>query len=463
MAPVGEIWKVGQMPIRRKSNNISPIAAALALIFTAGTATAQTRAAPPPPAVERMGLDSVFGANMVLQRDHPVRLWGRGKPGERVALSLGTAHAEVTAGVDGRWAGVLPARPAGGPLVLRASAPSFDDYYPNVLVGDVWLCSGQSNMEFRRSKANDLDLDFATDDGLRLLDIGRRQDAAPSPHLMTLGGWSISATANAANFSAICHRFGQRLRAALDVPIGLISASWGGTRIAAFIDAPTLDARGLSTDDPDPASRQNSGRLFNAMIAPLGAVTLRGVLWYQGESDTHRPAGYRSKLAALAASWRKAFSQPLPFVVVQLPTFDPTPLDPSGNWAAVREAQRRFVADDGNAGLVVQIDQGSATELHPPEKALVAERSAAVALAVIYRRKAIKIGPILSRARRTGNVIALRFEVAERLIARKGDAVEGFEVCGESCVKAASRIVGRNRVQRMSARSHASDDSASAS
>jgi len=442
MNDVSDLWSIS-MP--GKSNRIRLIAAA-ALALAALPAAAQTRDAPPPPAAERLGLDSLFGANMVLQRDRPIAIWGRAKPGERVEVSLGGKRAVAVADADGVWRARLAPRRAGGPYRLEASAASFHDRYDDVMIGEVWLCAGQSNMEFRRSKALDLDQRFAPDPGLRILDVARQQAPAPSPHLMTLGGWSRSAPATAANFSAICHHFGQRLRAALGVPIGLIDAAWGGTQIAAFVDEDMLTSRELAPSIADPASRQNGGRVFNGMIAPLAPFALRGVLWYQGESDTHRPEAYGARLAALAASWRKAFAQPLPFVVIQLPAFDPAPKDPSGHWAIVREAQRRFAANDDRAGLVVQIDQGSAHKLHPPRKAVVAERAAAVALAEVYRSGGAK-GPRAATIARTKTAIRIRFATAGALSGRDGPAVEGFELCAERCAPVAARVIGARDVE----------------
>jgi sialate O-acetylesterase len=433
------------MPMPGKCNRLRLIAAA-ALALAAPPAAAQTRDAPPPPATERLGLDSLFGANMVLQRGRPIAIWGRAAPGERVAVSLGDKRAEAVTGADGVWRTRLSARHAGGPYRLDASAPSFHDRYDNVMVGDVWLCAGQSNMEFRRSKAVDLDQRFAPDAGLRMLDVARQQASAPSPHLMTLGGWSRSAPATAANFSAVCHHFGQRLRAALGVPVGLIDAAWGGTQIAAFVDEATLTSRELAPAIADPASRQNGGHVFNGMIAPLAPFALRGVLWYQGESDTHRPEAYGARLAALAASWRTAFAQPLPFVVIQLPAFDPAPKDPSGHWAVVREAQRRFAANDEKARLVVQIDQGSAHQLHPPQKAVVAERAAATALADVYRSGGAA-GPRATTISRTKTAIRIGFEIKGGLTARNGPAVNGFELCDTVCAPVAARITGARKVE----------------
>lgn len=422
-------------------------ALAIAVMLTPlSAATTQTRDAGPPPPEERLGLDSLFGAHMVLQRDRPIRIWGRAKGGEQVRMSLGRATARTIAGPDGVWAVTLPAIEAGGPYQLEASAPSFRDRYRDVLIGDVWLCAGQSNMEFRRSKATDLPARFAKDDGLRMLDIARREAAAPSPHLMSLGSWSASNPDSAARFSAICHHFGERLRAQLKVPIGLIGASWGGTRIAAFVDAATLAQRGLASSTVDRLSRQNDGRVFNAMIAPLAPFGLKGVLWYQGESDTHRPAGYAPRLTALAASWRKAFDQPLPMIVVQLPPFDPSPRTPPGHWAQIREAQRRFVAKDRAAGLVVQIDQDSAGNLHPTNKATVAARAVDTALAIAYAAGLKSTGAQPPRIEQRGRTITLKYDAAYRLTLSDKQTVRGFEVCADRCVAIPARLVGQRQV-----------------
>ena len=428
----------------RKRNKFCLMAAMLSC--SALSAAAQTRDAGPPPAEERLGLDSLFGSDMVLQRDRPIRLWGRAKPGERVTVSLHRSNVTVVANKSGRWRATLAAQPAGGPYALTASAASFRDRYADVMVGDVWLCAGQSNMEFRRSKAIDLAGGFAPDPGLRMLDVARRQDVTPSPHLVTLGGWKRSSSQSAANFSAVCHHFGESLRAKLGVPVGLVAASWGGTRISAFVDAQTYADRHLANPQTDPASRQNPGRVFNAMIAPIAPFALRGVLWYQGESDTHHPARYDEKLRALAASWRKAFSQPLPFIVIQLPAFDPTPADPAGNWVRVREEQRRFVAGDHGSGLVVQSDQGVADELHPPEKAVVAERAAGTAMAVAGLAKYPDAGRLRPLVSRSGPTLSITYAFGTALTSRGHGMARGFELCGEACVSVPATIGAPNRI-----------------
>lgn len=417
-----------------------------AMLLTAPVATAQTRDAGTPPHEERMGIDSVFGPHMVVQRDRPIRIWGRATPGEAVRISLGRAQTRTVAGSDGAWSATLPPRSAGGPYTLEASAASFRDRYGDVMIGDVWLCAGQSNMEFRRSKATDLPADFAADASLRMLDIARREARTPSPHLMTLGGWTASTPASTANFSAICHHFGERLRARLRVPIGIVNASWGGTRIAAFVDADTLNAHGGASGKIDKVPRQNDGHVFNAMIAPLAPFGLKGVLWYQGESDTHRPEGYQKRLTALAASWRRAFAQPLPMIVVQLPSFDPSPRTPPGHWSQIREAQRRFVARDNASGLVVQIDQDTAGDLHPTSKAVVASRSADTALSIAYRMPRIAPGAHPDRIERRGSTIRLHYRSTEPLTSSDGRAVRGYELCAETCVAVTGRLAAPRRV-----------------
>ena len=410
-------------------------------------ASAQTRDAGPPPAQERLGLDTVFGPSMVLQRDRPIRVWGRARAGERVRVTLGASGVNGLADEAGRWSVTLPQRAAGGPFTLTASAASFRDSYRDVVIGDVWLCAGQSNMEFRRSKAIDLPARFAKDDRLRIFDIARREAAVPSPHLMPLSGWAASSPDSAARFSAICHHFGERLRARLKVPIGLIGASWGGTRISAFVGAATLARHGVASKAVDRVSRQNDGRVFNAMIAPLAPFALKGVLWYQGESDTHRPDGYAQRLTALAESWRNAFEQPLPMIVVQLPPFDPSPRTPPGHWAQIREAQRRFVADDDAAGLVIQIDQDSANDLHPATKAVVAERAAERTLSVAYGRGYTQSGAEVPRIAQAGRTVTLDYGIGDRLTAPDNRSVRGFELCTDSCVAVLARLTGPRKIE----------------
>jgi sialate O-acetylesterase len=187
-------------------------------------------------------LDAMFQDHAVLQRDRPAPVWGRAAPGASVAVSLGDVRAQAVAGADGTWRADLPAMPAGGPYVLTASAGEATQSVSDVMVGDVWLCSGQSNMEYQLRQVTNADIEVANarDDGLRLFLVGRSSLPAPSTSTAPVGQWRLTTPDSARDFSAACYFMGRDLRKAQNVPVGLIAASWGGSIIEDWVGRETL-------------------------------------------------------------------------------------------------------------------------------------------------------------------------------------------------------------------------------
>jgi sialate O-acetylesterase len=565
-------------------------------------------------------LSSIFQDHAVLQRERPITVWGAAAPGEQVSVALNGQQASVEADGSGRWKATLPAMGAGGPYTLEARAESgASQTVSDILIGDVWLCSGQSNMEFTvaPSRGGQLAVMRSANDRMRLLTVPHVDLVEPGKDLPAGAAWQVAAPQTVAKFSAACYFFARELQRSVQVPMGLINASWGGSAAEPWVGESGLRAAGLFGErldllrtyarDQDEAN-QRMGRmwedwwrahapaglepwqpgssgtgewaplpepmrnwktwgvpvlanhdgmvwyrrtvrltaeqaaraatlslggidevdetwvngrvirntfgwgternytlpagvlrpgenvivvnvlstwdaggmvgpaeklalafddgtkvplagewryqvvplgigraprapwesvsglttLYNGMIAPLGPFGLRGAVWYQGETNADAPAGYQEVLAALMSSWRSQFGADLPFLVVQLPGFGPTPTAPmESNWADVRDAQRRAVASDAHAGLAVTIDIGERGDIHPINKLDVGIRLARAARHVVYGEAIAPSGPVARAVRlEPGRVVVTFGDVVGQLVTYSASQAIGFELCG---------------------------------
>ncbi len=354
------------------------------------------------PASAELRLAPAFTDHAVLQADRPLRVFGTDEPGQRVTVRLAGETAGAEADADGRWLVELPAMAAPGPHRLVAEGSTTVEL-ADVLLGDVWWCGGQSNMEWAARKTDEADelIRAPADDGLRLLRLPRR--AADEPAEDIDAAWTHAGEAEAADFSAVALGFGRRLRAETGRPIGLIQCAWGGSSIAAWLPAETLAGLPESVlnrerhDDavarqeaaieawesggregkrpvvPAASPQKGLSLLYHGMIHPLGVLSVRGAIWYQGESDSGRPDAYRVLFPRLLETLRGRFGDDrLPLFAVQLPGFrQPT-------WPAFRAAQRELAEDPAlqPTGLAIAIDTGDPDDVHPTRKGPVAERLA---------------------------------------------------------------------------------------
>ena len=580
------------------------LALALALVPAAGAAA---------PA-----LNPVFSDHAVLQRGKPIAVWGTADPGEKVTVALGGARRTATAARDGSWRVDLPAMRAGGPHLLAATGrDGAKAEARDVLVGDVWLCSGQSNMEWpvSRSLNGGAEAENARDEAVRVLTVPQRTALSPGAALPAGTGWQLLTPQTAAEFSAVCWFMVRELRASEKVPMGMIDASWGGTRIRPWMDSSAARAaspadadllalyqrdpiagtrrfgeqwgawwRGRTGDSEGREPWRDSGRLkwrpfkaisaweqwgdpdfasfnghvwarrklrlsaaeaagggtlslgviddldhswvngvpvgsqfgwanpreyrlppgvlrageneiivnigdswglggfqgpadrlkltladgsvkplgegweysvvaadtgtpprapwdshagvsviYNAMIAPLGPLGLKGAAWYQGESDVGVP-GYAGRLGAMMAGWRRQFRDPaLPFLIVGLANFGPPqPAPGASGWAELRNDQRLAAERDPNAALVVAMDLGERGDIHPPNKQEVGRRAARAARALAYGSRE-PAGPAMAGAEQAGQGVLVRFSgVTGRLSTWSGTRALAFELCGET-------------------------------
>lgn len=414
-------------------------------------------------------LPRVFSSGMVLQRDRELPVWGLADAGERVTVSLGSATADTTADDSGRWAVALPAMEAGGPLTMKVVGSNTIEL-TDVLVGEVWVCSGQSNMAWPVSRSSNAAEEIAAADWpqIRLFHIPRVP--AGSPQSDVEADWKACSPETVPGFSAVGYFFGRELHQELDVPVGLIESAWGGTRIepwtpvAGFRSVRELAGIGdrvireriehqrkvgdaVTTGQKPPAhplaSRQAPTGLYNGMIHPIVPYAIRGAIWYQGEANRHDRGAYEQKMHALINGWREVWGQgDFPFLFVQLAPYnygsDATMLP------EVWEAQQK-VLNVPNTGMAVTVDIGNPDDIHPVNKQDVGRRLALWALARTYGRDLVYSGPLYRSFEKDGSAIRIHFDhTGGGLASRDGQPLNWFEIAGDDgiFVPAEARIDG---------------------
>lgn len=564
-------------------------------------------------------LHELFQDHVVLQREQAINLWGRAAPGESLTVTLAGSSAQATADSTGLWRSSLPGMSAGGPYALSVAAASGEkQVVDDVMIGDVWLCSGQSNMVLQVHRALDSRSEIAnsTNDSIRMLTVPLANNPVPQYGFVSPVQWLKASPATVPEFSALCLYFAREMQKKDNVPMGLIAAAWGGSKIQSWMTASALrsmggydralDALVQSGKDPVAAASQwasiwegwwrertkdkpgqepwsakpqgewkpapiergywedwgipelakydgmlwyrtnvtltksqaaqqatfalgrvdesdqvwingrlvgaagpggeksyplppkvlragentivvsvldtyasgglpgpmesralrfadgssvvlskewryqlppanaafplrapweavaGLGVIHNGMIAPLSNLSLRGVLWYQGESNTDVSDEYQPLLTRLFADWRTQFGAHLPFFVVQLAGYGPASTQPTeSGWAKTREGQRLAVKEDNNAGLAIAVDLGERTDVHPANKQEVARRLARAARHVLYKDSAPPSGPIPVSARREGDAVSVEFaDITGKLVTYSAARPIGFETCG---------------------------------
>lgn len=420
-------------------------------------------------------LPALVGDHMVLQRNVPVPVWGWAAPGEQVAITFRGHDYPAAPDAAGRWQVTLPAMPAGGPYTLVVRGQNIITL-ADVLVGDVWLASGQSNMELPLRDPH------APAPGAYPLILNAEQEVAmanfPQIRQFTVkkvvayqpqgegegSGWQVSSPATAGGFSAVGYFFARDLYQRYQVPIGLISSPWGGTPAEAWVSPEALrqlpdfqaPVAALATRParPEPLDKnaQNTPTvLYNGMIAPLLPYALKGIIWYQGESNVGRAAQYRTLFPALIRDWRARWGRELPFVFVQLANFTKAlPLPGPSAWAELREAQASALALPGT-GMAVAIDLGDPDDIHPANKQEVGHRLALAARQVAYGDKRIlAAGPTYQSMQVSGSQVRLKFSrVGKGLCLKSGTTtLTGFAVAGVDGQFhwAAATLAGRDEV-----------------
>jgi sialate O-acetylesterase len=419
----------------------------------------------------------LFTDGAVLQQRIPVPVWGTAADGEKVTVTFQDQTVTTTAR-DGRWRLRLPPLRAGGPFTMRIAGENSVEVR-DVLVGEVYVCSGQSNMEWPVSLTTDAPKTIAqsADPMLRLFTVAHAISNTPVSDVS--GPWKACDPESVAGFSAVAYFFGRELRRALKVPIGLIQSSWGGTPAEAWTSRATLesdsslreildryartldaypsalkayqaalgnyiqavenarrDGKELPALPQPPGNPENAVRpcgLYNAMIVPLQPYAIRGAIWYQGESNAGRAYQYQELFSAMIRNWREAWGQgDFPFLFVQLAPFMKIETEPKESaWAELREAQRLTSLAVPHTGMAVITDVGDAFDIHPREKEIVGERLAQAARALVYGERITPSGPMFERMEVKGDQAILRFQHAGRGLVARGGELTGFTLAGE--------------------------------
>ncbi|HEY0946730.1 MAG TPA: sialate O-acetylesterase [Opitutaceae bacterium] len=378
-----------------------------------------------------LGLAPLFSDHAVLPHGIDVPVWGTSEPGTSVEVRLDEQPAlTVTADAQGNWSAALPAQKPGGPHTLRIRSGAHTLSRNDLLFGEVWFCSGQSNMVWRLKQADNADAEAAAGDHYPRLRVFPVQtdstdtecDTPPTP-----SEWYVSSLSTCRHVSAVAQFFGRDLTTSLDMPVGVIVSAIGGTRIESWLSAPARDRIEQQSGPYDQAYRDSiasntyggPGVYFNAMVAPYTRLPVTGFLWYQGESNGWRAWHYRHLLAGLIEDWRSRFPRAQePFLVVQLPRYALTgKMEPTGvEWAELRAVQADVAVSTPDTYVAVTIDTGPFGEIHPTTKRPVGDRLSRLALAKVYGRQDIVAeAPRLVSAKPIPGGLRLTFDRAVEL------------------------------------------------
>ncbi|HEV3259176.1 MAG TPA: sialate O-acetylesterase [Gemmataceae bacterium] len=375
-------------------------------------------------AVAAVKTPAFISDGMVLQHGTKVPVWGTADPGEKVTVRFQDQTASATAGQDGKWLVRLKNLKPGGPFAMIIQGHN-KLLLRNVLVGEVWLCSGQSNMEMRLADSADAQevIEHSKDPMIHLFTVAHASAASPAPDVT--GSWSECGPKTVPSFSAVAYFFGRDLRKALGVPVGLIHSSVGGTPAEQWTSASALKA------NPELKGLQGSG-LYNGMIAPLVPYAIRGAIWYQGESNAGRAVQYQTLFPAMIKDWRTAWKAgDFPFLFVQIAPWQKIQKVPADSaWAELREAQRLTSLKVPNTAMAVITDVGDEADIHPKRKAPVGGRLALAARALAYGEKVEYAGPVYAGMEVEGDKAVLSFKHRGGGLGARGGALEGFTVAG---------------------------------
>lgn len=387
-------------------------------------------------------LPAIFGSGMVIQQKENVKVWGKAKLNANVIIttSWDAKTYTVKTNATGNWKATIATPKAGGPYAI-----TFNDgvklTLTDVLVGEVWLCSGQSNMEMPIKgfgnqpilNANDILLD-AEEPGVRLFRIEKNMSRTPLEVLNNK--WEHPNAATVKEFSAIGYQFARILQKSLKVPVGIIQCAYGGTDIEAWMTKQSLQG---FTDFKTPVDtakiiKNDPAVLYNAMLSPIIGFNIKGVLWYQGENNRVNPLTYDQKMAAMVKEWRVQWATgEWPFYYVQIAPN--VYKDHKEDIPLLYEAQAKAMALIPNSGMVVSVDAGSQTTIHPPNKTIISKRLAYWALAKTYNKEGIAyMGPVYKSLKLTDDKAIVSFEPLLLGLTAYDQKLISFEVAGDDKV-----------------------------
>ena len=437
-------------------------------------------------------LAAVFSDNAVLQQGKSVPVWGWCDPGETVVVEFRGRRVE-TVSENGRWFVKLPRQRAGGPdpLVVRGRSQML--VLTNVLVGEVWVCSGQSNMEWplSRSENSQAAIEAAANPQIRLFTVPKLKADEPVENVKA--SWQLCDPTTVPGFSAVAYFFGRDLQRARGVPVGLVHTSWGGSPAEVWMRREVIDMdpdfrksildplperrkkyeASLAAWEKDAAALRSQGKqpttgrpslgwvpseLYNGMVHPLIPYAIAGAIWYQGESNAGRAYEYSRLFPTMIRNWRGDWGQgDFPFLAVQLAPWDRnkkrslaeiTAQPGESDWAELREAQLLATQVLPKVGMAVITDVGDKDDIHPVKKEPVGARLALAARRIAYREPIVHSGPVFRSLSVSGGEARLRFDYVGGGLEARGGELTGFQICGSNreWVWAKARIDGRRVV-----------------
>lgn len=444
-------------------------------------------------------LPALFSDHMVLQREVAVPVWGRADPGEEVTVAIGGQSQTAKAGADGKWKVKLEKLTGGDTLTVKGKNTIT---VSDVLIGEVWLCSGQSNMGFTVNRAANFEQEQAAANYPKLRMFKVAAASKETPQEECTGQWVLTTPETVGAYSATAYFFGREIHKALGVPVGLINSSWGGTSVEAWTSMEAqsklaefpaiIDSWKKQTAQPwdeaaamaryekqKAASKQNAakarkagkkaarapqkpvnprlsqnypGNLFNGMIQPLVPFAIRGGIWYQGENNANKTFAkiYGLQLATLIQDWRARWGYEFPFAWVQLPDFHAPQKEvvEQTGWVTVREQMLKTLSVP-NTGMAITLGLGMADNIHPVRKQEVGQRLALWAIAEVYKKEGVAWGgPMPAGNSVKENEIVVTFKHADGGLVAKDGELKGFAIAGadKKWVKATAKIAGKDAV-----------------
>jgi sialate O-acetylesterase len=393
----------------------------------------------------KLKVASVLGDNMVLQRNTEVKIWGTANPLEKIQVitSWNNLKTRCSANENGKWFVKVKTTEGGGPYNITIATPNENLTIKNILLGEVWLCSGQSNMEMPvvgftdqpTNGSNEIIMD-AANNNIRLFNL--KKASFNTPQDTCVGKWAVATSKSAATFSAIGYLYAKILQKKLNVPVGVICSSWGGSRIEAWMSNESIAKfpKALKqTTQEKTESNHRASHLYNGMISPIINYNIKGAIWYQGESNRDNYYDYAALQASMVANWRSDFGVGnFPFYFVQIAPYS------YGNsksilTALIRDEQLKSMALIPNSGMISTLDIGEEKCIHPAEKSIIADRLAYWAFSETYSFKSIAYKmPTFKNMVLKDSVAILTFDYAPIGLTTFGKEVECFEVAGQDSI-----------------------------
>lgn len=442
----------------------------------------------PLPGWAQLRLAPLFEDHAILQRDKPVPIWGEASPGTKVTVQFSSQEVQATTQADGRWLVYLdPLNGSSDPQTLTVRTDQEEVVVSDVLVGEIWLCAGQSNMAWPLAESENGAQEAARAEFPLIRHFKVQERVSDTPATSLGGAWVVCSPATAGSFTAVGYHFAREIQRKIGVPVGLVNSTWNGTVIEGWMSPYALGRdpafavvherwRNALSEFPqaqeryeadleawkaeEAAARKNpkivlrpwpappygpghshtpSG-LFNGMIHPLLPAAIRGILWYQGESNASRAGEYAPLFMALITAWREHFGQgDLPFYWVQLAGFK-TAQPESGDWAYLREAQTQALALP-ETGQAIALDLGDPNDIHPRNKRDVGRRLARIATAEVYDVPGDALSPSFAGAEPEGTALRVRFDNAATGLIARDRPLQSFEIAGADRVFHPARAV----------------------